>query len=331
MKAPPDEEPPFPFLITRQQLQDDAAIWGIDDWHYAMFDDAKMPRGQGSHRVITRQECEKFGATLEPFWRDTVIVKIASLDAAYRGAGGDRCVFTEINFGREIEGDALLRSGNLISQANNAPAGRQILAMIDQVVIPIDAGLNSDSPESQIRKFCQEQCDRRGIPYANFFYDSGMRTSLVQEFNRHWSTEVQSLDCGDTPSDDPVSLEIQIPCHDYFRKFVTELWFGVRHIIINRQFRNLSKDVMWELCAREWKNSTGNKIEVESKEEMKLKTSKSPDLADSLSIACWGAVRRGFKIGVAIAPVRRNGPDWRDVLRKKSEQAWKTGQLEYAS
>lgn len=333
LKAPENEDIPFPFLITRQQMIDDAQIWGKDDWHYAMFTDAKMPRGQGSHRVITRQECEKHGATLEPFWRDSNITKIASLDAAYRSAGGDRCVFTEINFGRETESNPDLLSPTSIVSRSNAPQGRQILSLVDQVVIPIDGGVGADTPEAQIRKFVAAQCTNRGIVPSNFFFDSGMRTSLVQELSREWSVDVQSIDCGSSPTDQRVSSEIDMPCHDYYKKLITELYFSVRLIILARQFRNLTKDVMWELCAREWKTSPGNKIEVETKEDMKIKTSKSPDLSDSLVIACAGARKRGFQISRLQAP-KNNQPhkrDWRDDLRDKAKKLCTSGQLEFAT
>lgn len=334
LQASEEEEVPFPFLITRKQMQDEAQIWGRDDWHYAMFTDAKMPRGQGSHRVITRQECEKFGATLEPFWRDSNITKIGSLDAAYRSSGGDRCVFTEINFGRESESTStLMAQSATVSQNSNAPQGRQIMALVDQVVIPIDAGLEADTPEAQIRKFCQTQCEARGIKPENFFLDSGMRTSLVQEMSRNWSVDIQSIDCGAPPTDQRVSAEIDMPCHDYYKKLVTQMWFGVRLVIISRQFRNLNKDVMWELCAREWKVSPGNKIEVESKIEMKEKTSKSPDLGDSLAIAVFGATRRGFQIATLRVDQskQKNGRDWRDKLREQEKKIWMSGQLEFHS
>lgn len=330
LHAPENEEPPFPFLITRKQMQEDAQVWGQDDWHYAMFDDAKMPRGQGSHRVITRQECEKHGATLEPMWRDSNITKIAALDAAYT-TGGDRCVFTEINFGKEVESNVELVSTNgIISQKSNVPQGRQILSIVDQIVIPIDGGLNADTPEAQIVKAVKTQCENRGIVPTNFFFDSGMKTALVQQFSRDWSLDVQSIDCGSAPTDQRVSMEIDKPCHDHYKKLITELWFSIRLVIMSRQFRNLNADVMWELCAREWKNSPANKIEVESKEEMKIKTGKSPDLADCLAIAIFGARQRGFQIS-RLHPVKPafSGPDWRQSLRDKAKKIWASGVLEY--
>jgi hypothetical protein len=333
LKAGESEEIPFPFLCTRQHIAEEAAIWGVGDWHYDMFINAKMPRGQGSNRIITRQECEKYGATLEPFWRDSNITKIASLDAAYRSSGGDRCVFTEIHFGKESESNsALMSSDSIVSQKSNVPQGRQIMALIDQVVIPIDAGLNADTPESQITKFCKAQCENRGIPPENFFLDSGMRTSLIQEMSRNWSVDVQSIDCGAAPTDQRVSAEIDMPCHDYYKKLITQIWFSIRLVIIARQFRNLSKDVMWELCAREWKTSPGNKIEVETKLEMKEKTGKSPDLGDGLGQAVFGAIKRGFQIATLRAekPKQNRSSDWREKLRKQAQEIWSTGQLEHS-
>lgn len=332
LKAPEDQCPPFPFLCTREHIKEEAQIWGVSDWHFDMFINAKMPRGQGSRRVLTQHECKKHGATLEPVWRDSRITKIAALDAAYKSSGGDRCVFTEIHFGKEAESNVLLSGNNgLISQNSNLPQGRQILAIVDQIIIPLDGTQNSDTPEAQIVAFVRHQCENRGIPPANFFYDSGMRTSLVQQFSRDWSLDVNSIDCGDAPTEQRVSAEIDMPCKDYYRKLVTELWFSIRLIVLNRQFRNMNADVMWELCAREWKAAPGNKIEVESKVEMKEKTGKSPDLADSLAIACAGARKRGFIIS-RLQPDKppKQQTRWRDDLRKRAQNLSYAGQLEYA-
>lgn len=333
LKAPPEEPVPFPFLCTRDQIAEESSKWGTSDWHFDMFINAKMPRGQGSHRVITRQECERNGATLEPIWRDSNITKIAGLDAAYRASGGDRCVFTEINFGREVESDASITTTNgIISQKSNIPQGRQILSIVDQIVIPLSGTIDAETPEIQIVKFVRQQCENRGIPPSNFFYDSGMRTSLVQQFSRDWTMDVQSIDCGAEPTEQHVSMEINIPCKDYYRKLITEMWFSVRLVILSKQFRNLNKDVMWELCAREWINSSGNKIEVESKADMREKTGRSPDLADCLAICVAGARQRGFQIA-RLKPHNppKLGPDWRDKIRRQAHSLAVSGQLEFAS
>ncbi len=95
------------------------------------------------------------------------------------------------------------------------------------------------------------------------------------------------LDCGGTPSERKVSEGIDVLCKDYYKKRITEMWFSLRLIIEAGQFRGMREDVMMEACSREWKMTTGNKIEVETKAEMKEKVGRSPDLVDAV---CCGIV-----------------------------------------
>jgi len=246
MAAPAEEPPPFPFLVTREQMQNDAEIWGVDDWHYTMMNEARMPRGQGSRRVLTRQACVKFGAFEKPKFRDTRITKIAFLDAAFRGVGGDRCIFGELNFGLEIEDeDAPLNvssmTSGIISQESKLPKGRQIVALIDITQIQIEATKESESPEDQITQFVKKELANRGIEHGNFFYDAGMRTSLVTAMARHGMIHTESIDCGGKPSEDFVSSEIQKRCCDYYSKFVTELWYSVRYVVERQGFQSTQR------------------------------------------------------------------------------------------
>ena len=50
--------------------------------------------------------------------------------------------------------------------------------------------------EEQIVNFVHEQCTTRNIPPQHFFYDSGMRSSLVSAFGRLWSPATNPIDCG---------------------------------------------------------------------------------------------------------------------------------------
>jgi hypothetical protein len=298
MKAPTNKPAPYPFLITRENMEQDAQTWGVDDWHYTMFNEARMPRGQGSRRVITRQMCLKFGAKDDPLWSPSKRTWIAFLDAAYRGVGGDRCVFGFLEFGEElIIGNVLagVMLNSLISQKVPDRDKRMILHLVETHVIPIEVNCG-ELAEDQIVKFVMDRCQDRMVPPSNFFFDSGMRTSLVQRFSQLWSVDVQSIDCGGKPSDRKVSHEIDVKCCDYYSKKITELWYSVRLIIEARQFRGMTEDVMNEGCAREWKMVGNNKIEVESKEEMKKKTGRSPDLFDALAIGVEGARQKGFMI-----------------------------------
>lgn len=333
MRTPEDEPPPFPFLITREQMKNDAQIWGVDDWHYTMMNEAKMPRGQGSRRVLTRQACIKFGAFKEPNWRDSRRTKIAFLDAAYRGVGGDRCVFGEIQFGYEVEPvdpGALVTS--IASQGPQANKGRQIIALVDLVSIPIQSGQGADQPEDQIVSFVMNACTARDIPPENFYFDSGMRTSLVTAFARLWSPQVNSVDCGAKPTEAQVSSEIRTSGRDYYSKFVTELWFSVRMTVESEQFRGMTEDACTEFCQREWKMVSGNRIEIESKEDMKLKTGRSPDLADAIAVGLHGARQKGFFIAKLVSKVEgvRRNQHYLGDLKKKARKLVASGQLNFS-
>lgn len=259
-------------LITQAAIDRDIAQYGKDSLQFTMMNQGMMPRGQGSRRVITRQLCMKNYALDDPEWATSDRVKIGFLDAAYRGVGGDRCVFGEIQFGIEAGSSASTTSflPNIVNQHVDTPRNRNILALIDTIVVPINVKIDVES-EDQIVAFVKTQCTTRGILPENFFFDSGMRTSLVSAFARDWSPKTNPIDCGGSPSDRMVSDQIQTPCNKYYSKFITELWFSVRYVIEGGQFRGMKDGVMQEGCQREWTMVGGNRIEVEPKWKMKEK------------------------------------------------------------
>lgn len=335
MDFPADQPPRYPFLVTRQQIENDAAIWGRDDWHFTMMVDGKMPRGQGSRRVITRPLCERGRALEQPIWRDSRRTRIGFLDAAYKGVGGDRCVFGELQFGHEAE--PLPEPGKpiflLTSHDIEAPGQRQIIALIDLLVIPISGEKGSEEPEDQIVKFVMPQCENRGIPPENFFFDAGMRTSLVTAFARLWSAQVESLDSMGRPDERRVSANIDVKCCDYYSNRVTQFWYDMRHCVEAQQFRGLTEDAMREGCIREFKQVKGNKIEVETKADMKVKSGRSPDLFDAICYGLHGALRRGFvitKIGMLRERMDPTPQRWKTNAQEQSHQLWHENDLEFA-
>lgn len=335
MDFPADQPPRYPFLVTRQQIENDAAIWGRDDWHFTMMVDGKMPRGQGSRRVITRQMCLKGRALEEPIWRDSRRTRIGFLDAAYRGVGGDRCVFGELQIGYEAE--ALPEPGKpifpLANQEWNAPGQRQIIALIDLNVIPISGEKGADEPEDQIVRYVKEQCGNRGIPPENFCFDAAMRTSLVTAFARLWSASVETIDSMGEPDDRRVSANIQVSCKDYYSKRVTMFWYDMRHAIEAQQVRGLNEDTIREGCIREFKNVKGNKIEIESKADMKVKSGRSPDLFDAICFGLYLAQKRGFvitKIGAIRERMDPRPQRWKTEALEQSHRIWHENDLEFA-
>lgn len=287
-------------------------------------------------RYASRQACQKFGSFEPPNWRDSRITKVAFLDAAYRGVGGDRCVFGEIQFGYEVDNEGMMKASTMLNALANQvvqpKGGRQILALIDLMIVPVVAERDSDQPEDQIVQFVNQQLGNRGIPNGHFFYDAGARTTLVSAFARNNMIECNTVDCGGRPSESPVSAEIQKQCCDYYSKFVTELWFSVRYVVESRQFRGMTEEACTEFGQREWKLVSGNRIEIESKKDMKVKTGRSPDIADAIAIGVYGARKLGFLIQKLASPSRvvdRN-QGWKDDLRKKARALSDSGVLNYS-
>lgn len=317
-------------IITQSAIDRDIEQYGKDSLQFTMMNQGMMPKGQGARRVLTTMLCRKHKAFDEPAWQGERI-KIGFLDAAYRGVGGDRCIFGEIQFGPEMqEFEPTIAMTNLIAQDTSKKPKRYVLALIGLVVVPVDAKKNEEA-EQQITAFLQTECATRGIAPENFFYDAGMRTGLVNAIANNWSTKTNPIDCGGSPSDRMVSAQIQKPCNKYYSKFITEIWFNVRMCIEAGQFRGMTNDVVQEFAAREWTMVSGNKIEVETKEKMKEKVGRSPDKADAVAIGVLGAIRKGFVID-SLKPVKekREKRGWAKNLQDRARAQWNDGSLTYS-
>jgi hypothetical protein len=313
MDFPEDQPPRYPYLITREAIASDVAFYGRDSLQFSMMNDGRMPRGQGLRRVITRQMCQKFDALVEPVWVSEKRTKIGFLDAAYGSVGGDRCIFGELQFG-----PGLARDGTELI----------LLALIQTMLVPVSIKEN-ELPEDQIAKFCKEQCEARGIPAENFGFDSTGRGTLMGAFARLWSAYVVPIEFGGKATDRQVSAENYTLCRDFYSKFVSELWYSVRLTIESRQFRGMTEEVMQEGTMREWKLVTGNRVEVESKVEMKDKMGRSPDLFDALVAGVEMARRKGFMIAKLGKTRSVSDPDWKQKLRERAAKLARAGDLTY--
>lgn len=282
----PENEPTrFKYLISREKIADTLSFFAKDSVEYYSQCVGVMKIGILSRRVLTRDMCRKFRALEPVVWEGSTITKIAALDASY---GGDRCVGGHIEFGKEVNGKIVLR-------------------VFPPQIVPIRP--NSELiPEDQISNWVKDYCNQHSIPPDNFFHDSTGRGTLGTSLARIWSSQCNPVEFGGQPTDRPVSLNMFVydsktrvrrlkTCKEHYSKFVTELWYSVRYAVEGEQMRELPMEVMDEFCMREWDKKPGNdKIELETKEKMKERVGRSPDLGDWLAIAVEGARRRGFQI-----------------------------------
>lgn len=318
-----DPEPKYSFLINQRSIDNVVSFYGMDSLQYFSQCLGVRRPGLNARRVINRMMCVKFGAFNPALWLNTRQTKVYGLDAAYGGLGGDRCVGIRVDFGSDIE-------------------GKTIMKVFPPDLVPVSVKDSVRLPEDQISEWVKKKCEGDGIPPTNVFYDATGRGSLGTSFARIWSAYVNPVEFGGRPTDRPVSTSLKVRdeeteqmrlkrCDEHYSKFVTELWYSVRYVIEARQMRELPQDVMDEGCRREWKMVKGDKIEIETKEEMKLRVNISPDLFDALATAVEGARRLGFHISTIEAVQPKTDDDaWKEVLRRRAEAIRKRSQLNYA-
>jgi hypothetical protein len=281
----PENEPTrYKYLISREKIADTLSFFPKNSSEYYSQCVGCMKVGTLDDRIITRDLCRNFGAMDDVIWSGEEPVKVAALDSAY---GGDRAVCGHIEFGKTVEGQTVI--------AFNAPQ-----------IVPITVN-STTSPEEQLATWIREYCERKEIPPANFFHDSTGRGGLGTAIARAWSADCNPIEFGGSATDRPVAIGLYVfdvdtqtkrlaKCSEHYDRLVSELWYQFRYAIESRQLRRLPEDVMDELCMRKWERKKNNRISVETKEKMKERIGRSPDLGDWACLCLEGARRLGFVI-----------------------------------
>jgi hypothetical protein len=286
---PEDQPTRFKYLISREKIADTLSFFPKDSFEYYSQCVGAMKIGSLTRRVLTRRMCEENAATDDKVtWLDGDRTKIYFVDTAY---GGDRCIGGWGEFGKAV-------------------GAKIILLLHPPAIVPISARIEKE-PEQQIAEYVKRECEALNIAPGNMGHDSTGRGSLGTFLARTWSAFTQPIESGGQPTDRPVSEdtfsfvvdEMGRPqrrlklCSEHYRKRVTEFWFSMRYAVQGGQIRGLTSDTIEEFCQREWDRVQDDKIEIESKIDMKDRIGRSPDLADWAAGILEMARRKGFKIG----------------------------------
>lgn len=283
---PESKKPKYPYLIGHKKLNAVMETKGKDSWEWYSQCIGKPVRGMDIWRVLSRSFCQQHKASEDTIWIGEELTSIYALDPAY--GGGDLCVGRELKFGKDLDGKQILRVG-------------------EPEIIPVS--VKSDiEPEQQIAAYVKSRLEQLKIPPENCFYDSFGRGTLGYAFAKLFGNNCPiPVNSGGNPTDRPVRNDLFVEkegeqkrpmrCDEYYIKFITEMWFSVREAIETEQIRNLDKETISEGCSRKFSRGTNNRIELETKDDMKERTAgKSPDRFDNLAIGVEGARRRGFII-----------------------------------
>lgn len=298
--GPADKPDRFPYMVGRQREKLVRESYGEGSQQYCSQILGVRIEGLTARKAITREICQKFDAFRLPIWRGEETIKVYAIDAAYGSIGGDLCIGGWCEFGIDV-------------------TGKQVFNIGQQKIIPVSA-LSGIPPDDQIAVFVRQECEILSIPPENVFFDG--RTMLMAAFARLWSGAVNPVDFGAQPTNRPVSLDMKIQdeqtgqlrlkrCDEHYSKWVTEGLFSLRYAIESSQVCGLTEDIVNDAVPREYKTVRGNKIEIESKTEMKKRTGKSPDRTDQIVTALEGARRLGFSISkLAIASSPSSKSSW---------------------
>jgi hypothetical protein len=275
--------------------------------------------GAVSNRVLTVGEIDQYGGFGDNIWLGSATTKVYAIDA---GFGGDPCVRTWVEFGKNVE-------------------DQDVIVFGDQKVIPILLSSNFTA-EEQIANYTKLDCALHGIPYANVFFDAGMYATLVVQMARKLSSEINAVNFGGTATSRPVGNDTYIfddrlkerrlkTCYEHYSRFVTELWFSVRLLVQCRQARKFPREAAEEFGRREWNYVSQDRYELETKDDYKLRNGgESPNNADSLAIAVEGARRLGFEIkSLRAASDTKPDDDWLGRERDKYRKYVKKTELSY--
>lgn len=315
---PSDQPVHWPKLTNRTTLKLIEETYGKESEQYYSQGCGVIKLGVAGRKIITRELCEQFRALDGIVWMGEARVKIGMLDAAYSGIGGDRCVLGWLEFG-------------------TCSDGQSRILMHEPIIVPVVVRKDLMA-EDQIAMFCREQMEIEGVEPKNFFFDG--RGSLATRIAALWSAEVNAVEFGGKPTQRPVHNDMYLVDKDglrrlkrsdeHYSKFVSELWWSSRYAIEADQIRGLTLDVILDGTPREWKKVAGDKIEIETKKDMKQRTFKSPDLYDMFVIGIEGARRRGFEIkGLSKSSEKQSGPGWLELESKQYEQAIQSQLLTY--
>lgn len=295
----------YPGLLTQRDIDSKIAQEGEDSPDFW-----RTRRGfiapQGVQRtVLSATMIRKFRAREKPAVWEATFKMGAGLDPSFEG--GDRCILRFGKCGRFADGPMGIELGEILH------------------IKVRDRGRGDDELlHYQILTQVREACEQRGVGPDMLGMDStGEGGGLAAIFMREWSRSILCVEFGGRASDMPVADRVSPDpkakprlAREIYLYRVTELWYEFRRYVMHGQMRGLDQETAVEFCQRQHE-MRGNLIMVESKKEMKLRTKKSPDLADA-AVVLAELFRQRFDLRAETTETQAASPIdlWRELAER---------------
>lgn len=256
----------YPWMITPSNLEESANKLGVNSpGYWRMYRGFWCPTGSDSS-IYSESDIIKYGADHNVQWLD-VPTKVAALDPSF-SANGDRSI---LYFG-------------FVGQDTT---GKRVVCLDHYEELREDV-TNRDEPRAfQIARQFKDKCEAWGVSPGNAAYDSsGGGAPFGDVVDALWSRNVLRVQFGGKASDRAVSLTDRVPGHERYANRVSELWWAGKELMRNKQLFGVSRELVREMTERQYTTEKGlnMRIRVESKQDMKSRIGKSPDISDAAFI-----------------------------------------------
>jgi hypothetical protein len=274
----------FPFIYKPSDLAEHRRTLGENSllfWRMCR----SFPCPEGAANVIFPEQDLRAGNVYASVIWMAPPIRIAAIDTAFT-SGGDRNIAVFGSFGTDTDGN-------------------QIISFDEYHNLTEDVEIADKSQNTQIAIKYRDMCQDRKIPPEHAAYDSTAGGGILfgEILATNWSARCYGIQFGGRASEILVSLTDTRKAREAYANRVTEIWYAGQEFCRSGQLRNMPKDMAKELKARRYvtTKTEGTRVKVESKEDMKIRTGFSPDIADAgMMLVMLAKEVLGAKAGDAI-------------------------------
>lgn len=289
----------WPFLYTSKMLEQDRRNMGENSPNFWRQVRGFWRAGGNEDNLYSAAEISQAGGLRKNVVEREGAIMLAGGDPAFT-SGGDRFI---VYFG-------LLGRG---------PDGNLSLEFDGYEHLRIDLTKKDRPAAYQYCDLVKKACEARGVKPFHYGQDAtGSGITFYDLMTVEWSRSIRRIGFGEKASNTKIAYTDKKTAAETYRLRVDELWgVGIRLLRAKRLY-GIGADLAREMVSRRYKQE--DKIRVESKEEMKLRTGRSPDIADAAFVLLDVARQCGLTGGIGSS--RSELEEWRK-MRETYENAFR--------
>jgi len=272
----PHGEIRYPFLLKQRDIDTRAKWFGENSHKFWSQTIGFIPPDDISNVLFTETFIIHHGMDKAAYW-DGSYELVAGVDWSFT-EGGDRCVLLPARVGHEN--------------------GVMVIEFLEPHLIDIEVSASEPTSFITARKV-MNKCVELGIKPAFVGCDTsatqGPQTDILEQV---WGVGgIVRVGFGGRASSRRIESDNKL-AYEVYANRMTELWYQLYNLGRTRQVRGVGADLSFELVSRKLldtavtRGRTNPLLQLEPKGAMRLRTDKSPDIADAAVIATEVAIER---------------------------------------